>query len=177
MDREGLLRRRRALQERIRREEQRSQVEPLIRALDSAGSPYETIWADPPDFTPGAELLGRWPMTTTAVLWERVEAYRCERWDTQAERDACLASMIADLATGPAESVTVLWSNGAAPGLMLTAGVAQRHARDILRSGMEVWLCGTERPWLIECSSNGRICSSPGPGQATPQPRREGEPC
>jgi hypothetical protein len=102
-------------------------------------------------------------MSSAGVLWEQVAQARCENCTSETELQAHFCSLLAELVWGPDEPLAVLWSNGAAPGLIVNARTAVLHAKPILASGIEVWLCGTERPWLIESRWGGLVCGAANP--------------
>ncbi|NML53157.1 hypothetical protein HHL19_30330 [Streptomyces sp. R302] len=104
-----------------------------------------------------AVTLNRFPAASGDVLDFDAASYDDRLWWDDEEHWARMAAELLSPYVRSEERVAVLWGNLVMPTVTMPAGVAVRHARDILDAGPHFWIHPLGSSVLIECLMDGQV--------------------
>ncbi|MFB6626778.1 MULTISPECIES: hypothetical protein [unclassified Streptomyces] len=101
--------------------------------------------------------LGRFPAASGDAIDFDTASYDDRLWWDDEEHWVTMAAELLAPYAQREEQVAVMWGNLLMPTVTMPAGVAMRHARDILDAGPHFWIHPLGGSVLIECLMDGQV--------------------
>lgn len=168
--RDELKLRREKLRTRLARERMLFDLKELLSQLDHRAADYHLQWDEDADIIPNTWIEQLFPIASYGRIdWSKVPTSKCQRWETEQERNTLVSQALAISASDPESYITVIWLANK-PAICMQVVDAQACLAEILDADWDTWIYSPTDFWLIENYHEGEVCVGHSPQEAPTKP-------